>query len=73
METHRAWGLAEGGLGLALTWPWLYWLESRNKAQSRVSGREVCSLEGGAKQSARGMSRPETEPQEQPEPKTYTL
>lgn len=52
------------GFGMALALP----AESRNKARSRLSGREVCSLEGGAKQSAHGMSRPEIGPQEQPEP-----
>lgn len=77
------WGTADGdpqSLGPCRGWPGAGFnmvlallAGSRNKAQSRVSGREVCSLGGGAKQSARGMSRPETGPQEQPEPKTYTL
>lgn len=58
----RAWPGAGFNMALALL------AESRNKAQSRLSGREVCSLEGGAKQSGRGMSRPEIGPQEQPEP-----
>lgn len=58
--------LEEGGLGAGFNMALAFLVESRNKAQSRLSGRKVFWLEVGAKQAACVMSNRKLDPKNSP-------